>query len=43
MTDHKPPIKTYINKTENRIQFKIELGYYLELLMPETINYLESL
>ena len=29
-------------KTENRITFKIKLGYYLELLMPETIRLLEN-
>ena len=43
MTDHKPPVKIYINKIENRIKFRIESGCHLELLMPETINYLESL
>ena len=25
----------YINKIENRITFKVETGYYLELLTPE--------
>ena len=30
----------YINKTENRITFKIQIGYYLELLTPETIKLL---
>ena len=28
----------YINKIENRITFKIKTGYYLELLMPETMK-----
>ena len=32
-----PAIKVYINKIENRITFEIETGYYLKLLMPETI------
>ena len=37
-----PPIKVYVNKTENRITFKIKTGYYLELLTPETIDLLGS-
>ena len=36
-TDH-PSIRRYVNEIENRITFKIKTGYYLELLMPETIN-----
>ena len=28
----------YVNKIENRITFKINTGYYLELLMHETWN-----
>ena len=32
------PIRMYINKTENRITFKIKTGYYLELLTPETMK-----
>ena len=32
-----------VNKIENRITFKIKSGYYLELLAPETMNYLEVL
>ena len=32
----------YINKTENRITFKVKTGYYLELLMPETMELLGS-
>ena len=35
-------IRIYVNKTENRITFKIENGYYLELLMLETIKLLGS-
>ena len=30
--------KIYVNKTENRITFKIKTGYHLELLTPETIK-----
>ena len=33
-----PSIKTYLNKIANRITFKIKEGYYLELLIPETIK-----
>ena len=35
-------VTTYANKTESRIKFKIKAGYYIELLMSETINLLES-
>ena len=28
----------YVNKIENRITFKINTGYYLELLMHETLK-----
>ena len=28
----------YVNKIENRITFKISTGYYLELLMHETVK-----
>ena len=38
-----PSIRMYINRTENRITFKIKNGHYLELLTPETRNYLEVL
>ena len=39
-----PPIRIYVNRTENRITFKIKNGYYLELLTPEKQgNYLEAL
>ena len=33
---------TYVNKIENRITFKIKAGYYLELLTPEAMKFLES-
>ena len=41
LTDN-PPIKIYINKTENRITFKIRTGCYLELLMLEIMRLLGS-
>ena len=28
----------YLKKIENRITFKIKIGYYLELLMPKTMK-----
>ena len=37
-----PSIRIYVNKTENRITFKIKSGYYLELLTPETRKLLGS-
>ena len=37
-----PSIKIYVNKTENRITFKIKTGYYLELSTPETMKLLGS-
>ena len=37
-----PSIRTYINRIENRICFKIKSGYYLELLIPETMKLLGS-
>ena len=35
-------IKIYANKIEIRVTFKIKTGYYLELLMPETMKILAS-
>ena len=35
-----PSIIIYVNKTENRITFKIKTGYYLELLTPERMKLL---
>ena len=35
-----PLIKIYVNKIEYRIKFKIQNGYYLELLTPETMKLL---
>ena len=37
-----PPIRTYVNRIENRITFKIKSGYYLELLTPKTMKLLGS-
>ena len=37
-----PSVRIYVNKTENRITFKILSGYYLELLAPETMKLLGS-
>ena len=37
-----PLIRTYTNIIENRITFKIEAGYYLELLTPEIMKLLGS-
>ena len=39
MTDYSP-IRIYVNKIENRISFRIKTGYYLELVMPETMKLL---
>ena len=35
-------IRMYVNKIENRITFKINTGYYLELLTPEMLKLLGS-
>ena len=40
VTDN-PPVKIYVNKIENKITFKINSGYYLELWTPETIKVVE--
>ena len=42
VTDN-PSIMIYINKTENRIMFKIKAGYYLEISTPETTKLLGSI
>ena len=39
VTDN-PSIRIYVNKIENRITFKIKIGYYLQLLTPETMKLL---
>ena len=38
----KPSVKISVNKTENRITFKIKNGYSIELLTPETMKLLRS-
>ena len=38
-----PPVQIYVNKTKNRIVFKIKTGYKLELLSLETMRLLGSL
>ena len=42
VTDN-PSIMIYVNKIENRITFKLKTWYHLELLTPETMNYLKAL
>ena len=37
-----PSVKIYVNKTENRITFKIKIGYSLELLTSGTMKLLGS-
>ena len=37
-----PSIKIYVHKIENRVTFKVKNGYYLELLITETIKLLGS-
>ena len=37
-----PPVQIYVNKTENRIVFKIRTDYKLELLSAETMKLLRS-
>ena len=41
MTDNSP-IRTYVNKTEDKIVFKIKTGHYLAILTPETMKSIES-
>ena len=41
MTDN-PPIRIYVNKKENIITLKIKTGYYIQLLMSETMKILEN-
>ena len=37
-----PPVQIYVNKIKNRIVFKINTGYKLELLSKETMQFLGS-
>ena len=32
----------YVNKTENRIKFRVKTGFYLDLLTPERVKLLRS-
>ena len=32
----------YVNKTENRIKFRVKTGFYLDLLTPERMKLLRS-
>ena len=32
----------YVNKTENRIKFRVKTGFYLDLLTPERTKLLRS-
>ena len=41
VTDN-PSTTIYVNKIENRITFNIRTGYYLELIMSETMELLGS-
>ena len=36
------PIRTYVNKIESRIIFKIKTGYYLNILTPQTMKLFRS-
>ena len=38
-----PSIRIYVNKVANRITFRIKTGYFLGLLMPETMKLLGSI
>ena len=42
MIKNKPSVKIYINYVENRITFKIQNGYSLELLTKETMKLLRK-
>ena len=37
-----PSLRIYVNKIENRIRFKTKKGYYLKLLITETLKLLGS-
>ena len=37
-----PSVEIYINIIQNRVTFKIQFGYYHELLRPKTTNLLGS-
>ena len=37
-----PLVRIYVNKMKNKITFKINTGYYLQLLTPEMMKLLGS-
>ena len=39
---YNPPIRKYVNKTGDRITFRMKTGYYIKLLMPKTMKLLGS-
>ena len=41
VTDN-PPIRIYVNKTENRIKFSSKTCYYLDSLTPENMKLLKN-
>ena len=41
MTEN-PQIRIYINKIAKSIKLKVKTGYYLEIVMPETVKLLGS-
>ena len=41
--NNKPSVQIYVNKSRNRITFKIKNGYSLQLLTPETMKLLGSI
>ena len=42
VTDN-PPLRIFVNEIENRITFRVKVGYYLKLLMPEYMRLLGSI
>ena len=40
--NNNPSIEIYINKIKNAIAFEVKIGYYLELLISETMKLLGS-
>ena len=40
--NNNPSIEIYINKIRNTIAFEVKIGYYLELLISETMKLLGS-
>ena len=39
---NKPPIKIYINKIHNAVKFNIKSKYYLEILIAESMEFLDG-